>query len=201
MADRLNSEFNYRYQVCGKTPWEKLKILKGFLEGRKRARALEEVSRLKYEARLARLAELEIQGKTSDVLDLKAEILELESVQNDQAHAFQLNHQEIADLERLIAELYEQCEPTRIPGYTDDQMFEVNAPYEFAVMIVQQLQSEIAAIGHPMPATLLNAMSNPTSMALIKELGIVPPEMNLVGVSDLQRLLGYDQKTIKGSTV
>ncbi len=31
MASNLNSEFNYRYQVIGSTPWEKLKTLKGFL--------------------------------------------------------------------------------------------------------------------------------------------------------------------------
>jgi hypothetical protein len=52
MASNLNSEFNYRYQVIGSTPWEKLKTLKGFLVGRKRAAALERVSELKYKAKL-----------------------------------------------------------------------------------------------------------------------------------------------------
>jgi hypothetical protein len=42
MASNLNSEFNYRYQVIGNTPWEKLKTLKGFLVGRKRAAVLEQ---------------------------------------------------------------------------------------------------------------------------------------------------------------
>jgi hypothetical protein len=37
MPSKLNSEFNYRYLVNGETPWEKIKILKGFLEGRKHA--------------------------------------------------------------------------------------------------------------------------------------------------------------------
>ncbi len=48
MASNLNSEFNYRYQVIGSTPWEKLKTLKGFLVGRKRAAVLEQVADLKY---------------------------------------------------------------------------------------------------------------------------------------------------------
>ena len=48
MASNLNSEFNYCYQVIGSTPWEKLKTLKGFLEGRKRAAALEKVAELKF---------------------------------------------------------------------------------------------------------------------------------------------------------
>ena len=51
MASKLNTEFNYRYQVMGNTPWEKIKILKGFLEGRVRAAALEECGDLKYQAK------------------------------------------------------------------------------------------------------------------------------------------------------
>lgn len=189
MADRLNSRFNYQYQVMGKTPWEKIRILKGFLEGRKRAKALEEVARLKYEAKLAKLQELQEAGApTSQILELQAELIEIESVQEDQAHAFQLNLQEIQDLEELIQELYEVAEPTRIPGYTDDQMFEVNAPYEFAVSITQQIQSEMIALGRPTPATLLNAMSNPYSLKAIKILGIIPGETNLVGTKDI----GFD---------
>jgi len=42
MASNLNSEFNYRYQVIGSTLWEKLKTLKGFLVGTKRAAVLEQ---------------------------------------------------------------------------------------------------------------------------------------------------------------
>ena len=47
MAQKFNTEFNYRYQVIGDTPWERIKTLKGFLEGRIRALALEEVGKLK----------------------------------------------------------------------------------------------------------------------------------------------------------
>ena len=50
MASHLNSEFNYRYQVNGETPWEKLKQLQNFLESRKRAAALEKVADLKRRA-------------------------------------------------------------------------------------------------------------------------------------------------------
>ena len=55
MASKFNSEFNYRYQVIGDTPWEKIKTLQGFLEGRIRAAALEEVSLLKDKAKIAKL--------------------------------------------------------------------------------------------------------------------------------------------------
>ena len=82
MASKLNTEFNYRYQVIGDTPWEKIKTLKGFLVGRVRAAVLEEVSELKYQAKLAKLKRLEEEaGLQEDILELRAEIMETESHQ------------------------------------------------------------------------------------------------------------------------
>lgn len=182
MASNLNSEFNYRYQVIGSTPWEKLKTLKGFLVGRKRAAALETVADLKYRAKLAELDHLKSIGALPHiVLNLQAEIVELESHLDDQKHAFELNRTEIGILEKLIAELYEVCEPTRIPGYSDDQMFEANANHEFTVTIGREIQSEIIANGRPSPAKLLNAMSNPETLATLKGLGLVPETTQLLG--------------------
>jgi hypothetical protein len=92
MASKLNSEFNYRYQVNGETVWEKIKILKGFLEGRIRAAVLEEVSELKYQAKLAELQNLrDINALPHLILNLRAEILEWESGFPAQAEAFELN--------------------------------------------------------------------------------------------------------------
>ena len=62
MASNLNSEFNYRYQVIGSTPWEKIKTLQGFYVGRKRAAVLEECAELKYQAKLEELKGLPIDG-------------------------------------------------------------------------------------------------------------------------------------------
>jgi hypothetical protein len=182
MASPLNTEFNYRYQVIGNTPWEKLKTLKGFLVGRKRAAALEEVAELKYQAKLQELRHLtENNALPHVVLNLKAEIVELESFREDQAHAFDLNRNEIKILENLIDELYIELEPTRIPGYSDDQMFEENAGYEFTVNVMREIQSEMIAHGRPSPAKLLNAMSNPQSLAALKSIGVVPQDTFLLG--------------------
>jgi hypothetical protein len=182
MASNLNSEFNYRYQVIGSTPWEKLKTLKGFLVGRKRAAALEKCAELKYKAKLEEYKHLlTVPALPHVLLNLEAEIIELESHLEDQKHAFELNRQEIKILEKLIAELYEICEPTRIPGYTDDQMFEANANYEFTVTVGRELQSEIIANGRPSPAKLLNAMSNPQTMQMLQSIGLVPEGTQLLG--------------------
>ena len=181
MASNLNSEFNYRYQVIGSTPWEKLKTLQGFLVGRKRAAVLEKCAELKYKAKLKEYKHLlTVPALPHILLNLEAEILELESHLDDQKHAFELNRNEIKVLEKLIAELYEICEPTRIEGYSDDQMFEANANLEFTVTVGRELQSEIIAYGRPSPAKLLNAMSNPQTLQMLTSVGLVPQGTTLL---------------------
>ena len=191
MASNLNSEFNYRYQVIGSTPWEKLKTLQGFLVGRRRAAVLEQVADLKYQAKLEELKHLKtVPALPHILLNLQAEIIELESHLDDQAHAFELNRKEITILERLITELYLEVEPTRLQhkdgtAYTDDEMFEANANYEFTVTIGREIQSEIVALGRPSPAKLLNAMSNPQTMAALKQIGLVPQETQMLEHTDI----------------
>lgn len=181
MASNLNSEFNYKYQVIGSTPWEKLKTLKGFLVGRKRAAVLEKCADLKYKAKLEEYKHLlTVPALPHVLLNLEAEIIELESHLDDQKHAFELNRNEIKILEKLIAELYEICEPTRIEGYSDDQMFEANANLEFTVTVGRELQAEIIANGRPSPAKLLNAMSNPQTLEMLISVGLVPEGTNLL---------------------
>ena len=181
MPSKFNSEFNYRYLVNGETPWEKIKILKGFLEGRKRAACLEEVAAKK---RLAKELELENCKNNNAlphvILNLEAELLESKSFDEGQNEAWELNRQEIAFLESFLAELYEVAEPTRILGYTDEQMFEANAAYEFTVMLGKEIQAEIIANGRPSPAKLRNAMSNPYTFETLKRVGLVPQEAVLL---------------------
>ena len=195
MASNLNSEFNYRYQVIGSTPWEKLKTLQGFLVGRKRAAVLEEVSALKYQAKLEELKHLKtVPALPHIILNLQAEIIELESHLDDQKHAFQLNRKEIEILEKLIDEIYLAVEPTRLKHldgtpYSDDEMFEANANYEFTVTIGRELQSEIIANGRPSPAKLLNAMSNPQTLEVLMQLGLVPQDTVLLTNDDIIPLI------------
>lgn len=185
MASKLNSEFNYRYQVIGETVWEKIKTLKGFLEGRVRAAVLEEVAELKYQAKLAELDHLKSTGGLLHIiLNLQAEIIELESHFPAQKEAFLLNKEEIVMLERLLAEAFAVAETTRIAGYTDEQMFEVNAANEFTVSIGKEIQAEIIANGRPSPAKLRNAMSNPHTFAALKGIGLIPADTLLLGGND-----------------
>ena len=196
MASNFNSEFNYKYQVVGATPWEKLKTLKGFLEGRKRAAALEQCAELKYQAKLEELKHLKtVPALPHIMLNLQAEIIELESHLDDQKHAFELNRKEIKILEKYMAELYAEVEPTRLSHpdgtpYTDDEMFEANANYEFTVTVGREIQSEIIAMGRPSPAKLLNAMSNPQTLESLQMIGLVPQGTVLLEQKDIMLQLG-----------
>ena len=211
MASNLNSEFNYRYQVIGSTPWEKIKTLQGFLVGRTRAAVLEECAELKYQAKLEELKHLKtVPALPHIILNLKAEIIELESHLEDQKHAFELNRKEIKILEKLLNELYTEVEPTRLKHpdgtpYSDDEMFEANANYEFTVTVGREIQSEIIAMGRPSPAKLLNAMSNPQTLEALKMIGLVPKETVLLEQKDVMLQLTDETKpvleTTKESTV
>ena len=191
MPSKLNSEFNYRTQVIGETPWEKIKTLQGFLEGRIRAAALEEVSELKLEAKHAELKHLkEINALPHIILNLQAEILEYHSGLSTQNEAFQLNLLEIKIIKKLLAECFEIAEPTRMKHedgtpYTDEEMYEANAANEFTVMIGKEIHAEILANGRPSPAKLRNAMSNPHTWNALQQIGLIPENAQvLIGSVD-----------------
>ena len=193
MPSKLNSEFNYRTQVIGETPWEKLKTLKGFLEGRIRASALEEVAQKKLQAKKSHLNWMKNNNVLEHVmLELEAEIIEIESVGDSQREAFELNRDEIFTLKKLIAELYEIVEPTRIEGYSDEQMFEVNAANEFTATIGKDIYSELIAHGHPSAAKIRNAMSCPETWSALIEAGLIPKGNLLPIISNNPKLIKFE---------
>jgi len=202
MASKFNTEFNYRYQVIGNTPWERIKTLKGFLEGRIRAQALEEVGKLKYQAQLSKLNHLKNGGKglEHEILELKADILETESHEETLKEAYELTKDEIKILKKLLKELYDMAEPTRIKGYTDEQMFEANAANEFTVAIGKEIQAEMIANGRPSPAKIRNAMSNPYTWNALKEIGMIPKESKIL-TGKINPTLKIELKGVEDETV
>ena len=196
MAEKFNTEFNYRYQVIGNTPWERIKTLKGFLEGRIRALAGEEIDKLRRQAQLSKLNHLKNggEGLEHEILELKAEILEAESHDTTLKEAFDLTRDEIKMLKKLLKELYVLAEPTRIKGYTDEEMFEANAANEFTVNIGKEIQAEMIANGRPSPAKLRNAMSNPHTWNALKQVGLVPKGTKILEGNVDPQLKNYGRK-------
>lgn len=176
MAQKLNSEFNYRYQVIGETIWQRIQTLQGFLIGRKRAKDLEAINAKKLDSKKQKVIWLRTTtDREWEALELEAEIMEIESSLDDAFNAYRLNEEEIATLEKLLAEAYAIAEPTRLfhsdgIAYTDEEMFEANAANEFSTMILSEMYSEILANGRPSPAKIKNAMSNPVTWNKAKEL-------------------------------
>ena len=202
MAQKFNTEFNYRYQVIGCTPWEKIKTLKGFLEGRIRALALEEVGNLKHQAKLSELNYLKNGGGglEHEILELEADILEAKSHERTLKEAFELTKDEIKILKKLLKELYVLAEPTRIEGYTDEQMFEANAANEFTVDIGREIQAEMIANGRPSPAKLRNAMSNPHTWNALKQVGLIPKQTKILE-GNVNPVLKIELKGVEDETV
>lgn len=181
MASKLNSEFNYRYQVIGETIWEKIKTLKWFLEWRIRARWLEEVNWLKLKSKKEKIKWLRDWNWAEwEALELEAEVMEIEQSAWIAYECYRLNEEEIIILEKLLKEAYEIAEPSRIEWYTDEQMFEANAANEFTAMILSEMYSEILANWRPSPTKIKNAMSNPVTWNTAKKLWFVPEESKLL---------------------
>ena len=176
---KFNSEFNYRYQVIGETVWEKIKTLHGFLNGRQRAAELEKISEVKRKAVYEKLNYLKTtNAPLHEIIDLEADILEMESTIPEEKKNFQDVRDEIKILETFLAELYAIAEPTRLKHadgtpYSDEEMFEVNAANEFTVWMAREMQAEIIANGRPSAARIKNAMSNPVTWAALKQIGII----------------------------
>ena len=141
---------------------------------------LEKVNKLKYESKLAELEHLKEKGLKYEVLNLEAEILETESHMIVSDEAYQLNRDEIDILNKLLKELYALAEPTRIKGYSDEQMFEANAVNEFTVSIAREIQAEIIANGRPSPAKIRNAMRNPLAWEALKKVGLIPNDVKVL---------------------
>ena len=161
----------------GNTPWAKIKILRGFLEGRVRAAAGEELSYLQHNAKIAELDYLKKENAPEhEQMRAEAEIIESKAGMAIIDEAYQLNCKEMEILNKVLAECYEIAEPTRIPGYSDEDMFEANEANEFTATTLREMQSEMIALGRPTPATVLHAMNNPHTLYAAIQSGLLPME-------------------------
>ena len=190
MASKYNSEFNYRFLVEGETIWAKIKTLQGFLEGRIRAKGLEEIGKLKLDAKREEYTNAEKTKSPSwTVKKLKVELMEAENWLASENDGFRKNDEEIKILEKLLAEAFEIAEPTRINGHSDEQMWEANQANDFTLKVAKDMQSEIIANGRPSPMTVRQAMSAPETWEAVKKIGLVPNDCHLItGSNDPEKI-------------
>jgi len=191
MASKYNSEFNYRYLVEGETIWAKIKTLQGFLEGRLRAKGLEEIGKLKLDAKREELEDAEkTKARSWTVKKLKVEVMEAENWLASENDGFFKNNEEIEILEKLLSEAFEIAEPTRINGFSDEEMWEANQANEYTMKVARDMQSEIIANGRPSSMTIRQAMSAPETWEAVKKIGLVPNDCHLItGSNDPQKII------------
>ena len=104
----------------------------------------------------------------------------MKSFEATTTHAYKLNKEEIEILKSLLKELYVIAEPTRIKGYSDEQMYEINATNEFTIALGKDIQAEIIANGKPSPAKIRTAMKNPQTWNALKAVGMIPKESKIL---------------------
>ena len=178
MSQRLNTKFNYQYLTEGETLWAKIKNLKGFLEGRKRAEALEGINAKRHQSKKLKVEWLREQNREWEALELEADIEEAESTMESAKEAYTLNKKEIITLEKLLFELYAQAEPTRLKHadgkpYDDDDMFEANAEKEYIVWLAKEIQADIIATGRPSQAHARHALASPNTLKALQGAGLI----------------------------
>ena len=128
-------------------------------------------------------------GAEHVILNLRAEILELDSWRREQDILYREVQNEIRCIEQLLKEYYALVDPFRPGGYTDEMMYELNAANEYTVMIARDIQSEIIAHGKPTAASVRHALNNPTTFYALQKMGLMPIDAKiLVGSDDPQHI-------------
>lgn len=160
MASQVNSEFAYINLINGETVWERLRIVRNFLEDRNAAKGMKSASELKRRAILARIEEAE---KTSIRLDAEAELVEHDAMQAQQQDGYVKLDAELAFLIEYERELALAAEKTRITGKTDDEMYQLNMATEVYMRNVRKIEMEqVARTMGISEATAAEAMRIPT---------------------------------------
>jgi len=154
---RVNHNANYIYDVDGETVWEKLRVIRGMLDERKRALAL------------ALLAKEEQESKDKDSIEYKKYI-----INNDhQNQLIKECEQEIDFLTKFEEYLTKEAEKTRIPGKTDDEMYEINFFDELKTRLVRRAQAQIISTGRIEVETLQRILKNPNTLQLCIQTGLL----------------------------
>lgn len=164
---RVNHNANYLYDVDGETVWEKLRTIRGMLDDRRRAYKLAVLSKEENEEKYK---------EDTSSFEYKKWIINKdfqESIAQDCAN-------EIKFLESFELYLSSEAEKTRIPGKTDDEMYEINFFHEMEVRLVRRAQAQIMTRGVLDEELTLRLMRNKSALALCVQQGLVTDKITHV---------------------
>jgi transcription elongation GreA/GreB family factor len=142
MASQVNSQFAYINLINGETVWERLRIVRNFIEDRKIAKKLQTTQDKK---RLGFLAKIEEATKESERIFAEVELEEFDAHAEQQADGYKKLDDELEFLLRYEAELALIAEQTRVIGKTDDEMYQINMGSEVVMRNMRKIETEKVA--------------------------------------------------------
>lgn len=142
MASQVNSQFAYINLINGETVWERLRIVRNFIEDRKIAKKLQTTQKKKRSGFLAKIAEA---TKESDKLFAEVELEEFDAHAEQQEDGYKKLDDELEFLLKYEAELALIAEQSRVKGKTDDEMYQINMGTEVVMRNMRKIQTERVA--------------------------------------------------------
>lgn len=142
MASQTNSQFAYLNLINGETVWERLRIVRNFIEERSIAKKLQTAQDLKHRAHQMKVQEA---TKESDRLFAQYDLEEFEAFQEQQADGYKKLDDELAFLVNYEGVLAEAAEATRVLGKTNDEMYQINMETEVYLRNLKKIEVEQVA--------------------------------------------------------
>lgn len=155
---RVNHNAQYIYDLEGETVWEKLRVIRNQLTQRKIAYQLAELSKEKSEQQLEK-----------NSFEYREYLIQKE--QNEELIQDCVN--EIKFLTEFESALAIEAEKTRIPGKTDDEMYEINFFEELKLRLVKSAQAQLISCGRLSDETISRILKNRPALELCIQLGLL----------------------------
>lgn len=162
---RVNHNANYMFDVDGETVWEKLRTIRGMLDDRRRAYQHAQLNS-------------EIQGKRIEKEDPQSFEYRKWLIDKDFSDSLIVDcKNEIKFLEAFETFLLSEAEKTRIPGKTDDEMYEINYFYEMETRLARKAQAQIMTRGVLDEELMLRLMKNRPALDICIKQGLLSAQV------------------------
>ena len=164
MASQVNHNAAYIYSVEGLTVWERLRVIRNFLEDRRLALALGEVGLLEAQYKLSII---------KDEIEFDFENTKYKIMLPQQMDALNKCKSEVKFLETLEKELIALAEPLRVAGKTDDEMYEINYYNELVAINVREAHADMVAYGRLAQDTVKRLLKCPPALDALATQGLI----------------------------
>lgn len=189
MTSRVNHEANYKYSIDALTPWERLRVVRNFLNERKEQLEVAEIGLEVTKRKLSELENDEDWYKQMEAKKIKAQM-------GTSVGVIEKARDEVEFLERYHQECIEAAEPTRIPGYSDEEMFEYNYENELIEKHIHSLKADLIAFGRPSTSTAKALMQMPPAIDRCIEIGIMGRDAFSFGLPDKSQENKLEDKSV-----